>query len=70
MYGILPNANLVASLENMSFVSENSKYECGTGGAIYRTEALRQAGYFDANLRLAGEDHAAASRIKACRMAA
>lgn len=65
VYGILPDVNLVASLENMSFVSENSKYECGTGGAIYRTDALRQAGYFDASLKLAGEDHLAASRIKA-----
>ncbi len=65
IYGILPRVNLVASLENMSFVSENFKYECGTGGAIYRTEALKQAGYFDSDLKLAGEDHATSFRIKA-----
>jgi len=65
VYGILPSANLVASLENMSFVAENSRSECGTGGAIYRTEALRQAGYFDNRLKLAGEDHDAAFKINA-----
>lgn len=63
VYGLITKANLVASLENMSFVAENSRYECGTGGAIYRTEALRQVGYFDHRLRLAGEDHDAAYKI-------
>lgn len=64
-YGIIPNVNLVALLENMSFIAENSRYECGTGGSIYRIEALRQAGYFDSRLRLAGEDHNAVSKINA-----
>ena len=65
VYGIIPEANLVASLENMSFVAENSRYECGTGGSIYRTEALRQVGNFDERLRFAGEDHDAAFKISA-----
>jgi glycosyltransferase involved in cell wall biosynthesis len=63
VYGLIPNMNLVAALENMSFVAENTRYECGTGGSIYRTEALRQAGYFDGHLRLAGEDHDTAAKI-------
>jgi glycosyltransferase involved in cell wall biosynthesis len=64
IYGIISDANLVASLENMSFVSENYRYECGTGGSIYRTQAIRQVGYFDHRLRFAGEDHDAAFKIK------
>jgi glycosyltransferase involved in cell wall biosynthesis len=64
-YGVIPEANLVASLENMSFVAENSRYECGTGGSIYRTQALLQAGNFDERLRFAGEDHDAAFKINA-----
>ena len=64
-YGLIPEANLVASLENMSFVAENSRYECGTGGSIYRTQALLQAGNFDERLRFAGEDHDAAFKINA-----
>jgi glycosyltransferase involved in cell wall biosynthesis len=65
IYGIIQDANLVASLENMSFVSENYRYECGTGGSIYRTQALRGVGYFDHRLRFAGEDHDAAFKISA-----
>ena len=65
IYGIISDANLVAALENMSFVSENYRYECGTGGSIYRTQAIRQVGYFDHRLRFAGEDHDAAFKIKA-----
>ncbi len=64
IYGIISDANLVAALENMSFVSENYRYECGTGGSIYRTQAIRQVGYFDHRLRFAGEDHDAAFKIK------
>jgi poly-beta-1,6-N-acetyl-D-glucosamine synthase len=64
-YGIIPHAPLVASLENMSFIAENSRYECGTGGSIYRTEAIREVGFFDPKLRRAGEDHDAAFKIAA-----
>jgi glycosyltransferase involved in cell wall biosynthesis len=64
-YGLIPKANMVASLENMSFVAENQRYECGTGGSIYRTDALLQAGNFDERLRFAGEDHDAAFKINA-----
>jgi poly-beta-1,6-N-acetyl-D-glucosamine synthase len=62
-YGIIPKANLVAALENMSFVAENSRYECGTGGSIYRTQAIKEVGYFNPLLRRAGEDHDAAFKI-------
>jgi len=65
VYGIISNVNLVASLENMSFVSENYRYECGTGGSIYRTQVLRDIGYFDCRLRFAGEDHDTAAKIGA-----
>lgn len=63
VYGIIPNLNLVAFLENLSFVAENYQYECGTGGSIYRVEALRQAGYFNGRLKFAGEDHDVVFRI-------
>jgi len=63
-FALISDANLVAALENMSFVCENYRYECGTGGSIYRTQALRQVGYFDHRLRFAGEDHDAAFKIK------
>jgi biofilm PGA synthesis N-glycosyltransferase PgaC len=64
-YGILPCDSLVATLENMSFVTENFQFEPGTGGSIYRVEALRRIGYFDDSLKHAGEDQDAAFRIKA-----
>ena len=64
-YLMLPNENLVAALENISFVVNNAKYESGTGGSIYRVKAIRQVGGFDKHLKIAGEDQDAAYRVKA-----
>lgn len=65
---------LVAALEGIPFVVDdaytggkwntNSKLP-GTGGAVFRTEAIRQVGGFDPNLKGCGEDQDAAYRVKA-----
>lgn len=69
-YGFLPDDNLVATLENLPYIINNndaskteSKYP-GTGGSIYRVEAIRQIGGFDNRLTGVGEDQDAAYRIK------
>lgn len=63
-YGVITNLNTVAALENAHFVVDNNKYEPGTGGSIYRTNAIREIGGFDNNLKLAGEDQDVAYRIQ------
>lgn len=69
-YGFLPGDNWVAMLENLPYVISNndaSKIESrypGTGGSIYRVEAIRQIGGFDNRLTGVGEDQDAAYRIK------
>ena len=71
-YGMLPEANLVATLENIAYVvigfkhrgKANSKGP-GTGGSIYRVKAIRQVGGFDKQIRGAGEDVDAACRVRA-----
>jgi len=69
-YGILKGQNYVAFLENIPFVVEGLKANeetplgiCGTEGAIYRVDAIKQAGGFDMNIRGAGEDIDLAYRI-------
>lgn len=71
-YGILSKENLAATLENMSFVAldlrnsrKNNSRLPGTGGSIYRLEAIRQVGGFDSLMKGVGEDLDAAYRIKA-----
>jgi glycosyltransferase involved in cell wall biosynthesis len=71
-YGILRGLNYVAFLENIPFVVESWKAEkevplgiCGTEGAIYRVDAIKQAGGFDVNIKGAGEDIDLAQRILA-----
>jgi glycosyltransferase involved in cell wall biosynthesis len=64
-YGILANMPTVAFLENIHFVVDNFKFEPGTGGSIYRAKAIRKIGGFDSNLRIAGEDQDAISKIRA-----
>lgn len=68
------NESLVAVLENVPFVVDDAKAGDewkktsklpGTGGAIFRTEAIRQVGGFDTNLKGSGEDQDAAYRVKA-----
>jgi glycosyltransferase involved in cell wall biosynthesis len=69
-YGIMIERNIVEVLENIPFVIYDSKNVSldlklpGTGGAIYRVEAIRQVGGFDEKLKGAGEDQDAAFRIK------
>lgn len=69
-----PGRNLLATLESYSraagrMVDYQSKKACskalGTGGAIYRIEAIRQAGGFDENLRGYGEDLDIEIRVRA-----
>jgi glycosyltransferase involved in cell wall biosynthesis len=70
-YELSSDRNLVALLEDISCIVEdlNSGSNCvklpGTGGTIYRTEAIRQAGGFDNYLVSVGEDQDAAYRIRA-----
>ncbi len=68
-YGMFPTKNLVATLENIPFViislrnySQNLKLP-GTGGSIYRVDAVRQVGGFDDRLAGVGEDLDIAYRI-------
>lgn len=70
-YGMLRGKNIVAALENIPFVlydckdgSVSSKLP-GTGGAIYRVEAIKEVDGFDDHLRGVGEDQDAAYRVKA-----
>lgn len=69
-YGLITEENIIATLENLSFVISYLQNETsnsmlpGTGGAIYRVEAIRQIGGFDNRLKEAGEDVDAAYRIK------
>jgi len=70
-YGMLRGENIVGALENIPFIV----YDCkdgslnlklpGTGGAIYRVEAIRKVGGFDNYLKGVGEDQDAACRVKA-----
>lgn len=65
--------NLFATLELLSRASsrmvdysseKTSSKALGTGGAIYRTEAIKQAGYFDDTLTRYGEDQDIEIRIR------
>jgi glycosyltransferase involved in cell wall biosynthesis len=62
---MLPNKNIIATLENIEWVIQN--YECGQkatskplrnfcGGSIYRVKAIRQVGGFDDQIKGSGED--------------
>ncbi|MCK4478507.1 glycosyltransferase [Candidatus Bathyarchaeota archaeon] len=72
-YGAFPEENLIATLENIPFLVDDihsgnewktaSKLP-GTGGSIYRVEAINQVGGFDYHLKGTGEDQDAAFRIK------
>ncbi|MEM5867133.1 MAG: glycosyltransferase [Candidatus Aenigmatarchaeota archaeon] len=72
MYGIWPELGPIAYLENIPFVVESFRSKkavplgiCGTEGAIYRLDAIRQAGGFDINIKGAGEDIELAQRMLA-----
>jgi len=69
-YGVLSNESLIEFLENCAFVAADHIYggkptsrTLGTGGSIYRVEAIRQAGGFNVSLN-AGEDMEAENRVK------
>lgn len=70
-YGLMQQENLVAKLENIPYIVLDSRNEPlssklpGTGGAIFRVEAVRNAGGFDNQILGAGEDLDIAYRIKA-----
>lgn len=77
MYGIWPELGSVAYLENIPFVVESFRSKkavpigiCGTEGAIYKLDAIRQVGGFDINIKGAGEDIELAQRILASGWAA
>ncbi len=69
-----PGGNLLATLETYSraagrmvdYQSEKAIFKAlGTGGSIYRVEAIKQAGGFDENLRRYGEDWDIEIRVRA-----
>jgi glycosyltransferase involved in cell wall biosynthesis len=69
-YGIY-NTSFVAYLENIDaivkFINSEQKplsHPLGTGGSIYRTEAIKKVGGFDERIKGVGEDMDAEYRIK------
>lgn len=70
-YGLNNQNSLVAILENMEFatafekVGDYTPTSLGTSGCIYRIEAIRQIGGFDANIKGVGEDMDVEHRVKA-----
>jgi len=70
-HGNWPGENLVGFLENIAFQAVDFKYRgkvvsraLGTGGSIYRVEAIRQVGGFDSHITGVGEDADAEHRIR------
>jgi glycosyltransferase involved in cell wall biosynthesis len=71
-YGMYVQANLLETLENMEFMATNFRRRgkvqpipLGTGGSIYRVEAIRQVDGFDQNITGSGEDYDAEYRVRA-----
>jgi glycosyltransferase involved in cell wall biosynthesis len=69
-YGFITSNSVVATLENIPFIlyycSKNSSLDSklpGTGGSIYRVEAVKEADGFDNCLKAVGEDQDIAYRI-------
>lgn len=69
-YGMYP-ANIVSTLENIEFVTTNCKQmrrldpnPLGTGGSIYRVEAIKEVGRFKGSIKGSGEDADAEYRIR------
>jgi glycosyltransferase involved in cell wall biosynthesis len=65
-YGLSQSKKTVALLENARAfdLHTNDSKLVGTGGSIYRVEAIRQVGGFDESIRGAGEDIDALARMK------
>jgi glycosyltransferase involved in cell wall biosynthesis len=73
-YGSCPKENVVGLLEDMGYVAVDAKYGgkatsrvLGTGGSIYRVEAIRHVGGFDDQIIGVGEDMDAEHRIRDAR---
>jgi glycosyltransferase involved in cell wall biosynthesis len=71
-YDLTTQGSLVSDLENMQCAKANLRKKgkagsipLGTGGSIYRVEAIRQVGGFDASIIGVGEDMDAEQRISA-----
>lgn len=70
-YGLLTEDSLVATLENIDFVTAFSLERkitpdvLGTSGCIYRVKAVKEVGGFDKNIAGVGEDMDMEHRIKA-----
>jgi glycosyltransferase involved in cell wall biosynthesis len=69
-YGMYP-ANIVSTLENIEFVTTNCRQmrsldpnPLGTGGSIYRVEAIREVHGFKNSIKGSGEDADAEYRIR------
>jgi glycosyltransferase involved in cell wall biosynthesis len=69
-YGMY-DTNIVSSLENIEFITTNSQRmrqidanALGTGGSIYRVEAIRAVGGFNDSIKGSGEDAEAENRIR------
>jgi glycosyltransferase involved in cell wall biosynthesis len=70
-YGMY-QANLVSMLENIELATANSSYmrrldpnPLGTGGSIYRVDAIKEVKGFDDSIKGSGEDAEIEHRIKA-----
>ena len=70
-FGFLSDDNLVATLENISYVASSLYSQegpttklLGTEASCHRTKAVREAGGFDINIKGAHEDVDLSSRIK------
>jgi glycosyltransferase involved in cell wall biosynthesis len=68
-FGLLNQASLVAFLDNLVYVAYRFRSGeptnlPGTGGAIYRVEAIKKIGGFDENIKGSGEDIDVAYRVK------
>jgi glycosyltransferase involved in cell wall biosynthesis len=69
-YGFISSGKLLSDLENLEFITTNvrdpneNSTPLGTGGSIYRVEAIRQVNGFDEKLTGAGEDEDIEHRIR------
>ncbi|MEM1582430.1 MAG: glycosyltransferase [Candidatus Bathyarchaeia archaeon] len=69
-YGIIKEDSLVATLENIDFVTTFNREGwkmpdvLGTSGCIYRVKAIKEAGGFDENITGVGEDMDIEYKIK------
>ena len=70
-YATYHGETLIGALEDIAFKAVDFKYKgkvtsrvLGTGGCIYRTEAIKQVGGFDTDISGVGEDADAEYRIK------